>query len=520
MRRIREILRLTAMGLSQRRVGRSLGIGGTSVWDCLSRAKAAGLSWPLDPALDDTALEARLYPPPGHTTRAMPDLRRVHDELRAKGMTLQLLWQEYKAAHRDDGYQYSQFCELYHEFEKKLDVVLRQEHRAGERMFVDFSGDGIPIVDRETGEITQAQMFVAVLGASNYTYVEVTPSQDLRSWIQAHIHAYEYFHGVPAITVPDQTKTAVITACRYEPGLNETYLEMARHYDTAIIPARPAHPRDKAKVEVAVLIAQRTIIAALRHHTFFSVAQANAAASEKREQLNDRKFHRLNTTRRELFEKLDKPALRPLPATRYEIGEWLRRRVNIDYHIEVEKRYYSVPYQLVHELVDVRLSASTVEIFRKSRRVASHPRRIDQSHSTQHEHMPKSHQKHSEWTPSRITHWAEKTGGHTKELVEKILASRPHPEQGYRSCLGLLRLGQQFGADRLEAACLRALHTRAHSYRSVQSILKTGLDRQGVVAGASQESAPIDHENIRGPDYYQPKEDECSTSKPETSSTS
>lgn len=506
MRRIKEILKLRwGDQLSQRSVGRSVGVSPATVSDCLGRAKAVGLSWPLDDKLDDAALEALLYPPSPSSAaqpRFVPDWNRIHKELRRKGVTLQLLWQEYKTDHPDDGYQYSQFCERYKRFKGQLDVVLRQDYRAGEKGFFDFSGDGIEIVDPKTGEVSQAELFVAALGASSYTYAEAFPSQKLRCWIDGHIHAYEYFDGVPEITVPDQTRTAVKKPCWYDPEPNETYREMARHYNTAIIPARPGKPRDKAKVESAVLVAQRWILAALRNHTFFSIAQANEAIWEKLEELNGRKFQKLNCSRRELYETLDRGALRPLPTKRYVYAQWCFPRVNIDYHVDVDKHYYSVPYTLGRKQVEARFTATTVEVWLGGSRVASHQRSyLPGRHTTLREHMPKAHQKYLEWTPSRIIHWAGTVGPNTAKLAQKILEERPHPEQGYRACLGILRLSKRYGNDRLEAASARALCAGACSYKSVQSILQTGLDRQSLLPIGEPKPA-IEHDNIRGRDYY------------------
>lgn len=507
MRKTREILRLRwGRKLSLRAVAKSIGVSASTVSDCIGRAEVAGLVWPLPDDLDDGALEALLYPPPLHSSQARfaPDWAAIHREMRRKHVTLVLLWQEYKRDHPDDGYQYSQFCEHYNRFRRKLDVVMRQDHRAGEKVFVDYSGDGIDIVDRHTGEVREAPLFVAVLGASGYTYAEATESQELRWWIEAHIHAFEYFDGVSEITVPDNTKTAVTRPCHYEPDLNPTYQEMAKYYDTAVIPARKRKPKDKAKVESGVLVAQRWILAALRNHTFFSLAQANRAIAEKLEELNDRRFQKLNTTRRELYEALDRPALKALPATRYEYAEWTQPKVNIDYHVDVGKHYYSVPYQLIHEVVDARSTTHTVEIFFKGRRVTAH-RRCDLRgrHTTVKEHMPKAHQKYLEWSPSRIVQWAEETGPRTAGLVQAILEARPHPEQGYRACLGVLRLGKTYSPERLEAACARALDIGSISYKAVSSILKTGMDRLSDTTDSDlQLELPVDHANVRGPDYY------------------
>jgi len=508
MRKVKEILKMKfERGFSVRAIARSISASPSTVLDCLLRAQAAGILWPLDPELDDAILEQRLYPctPHSRAKRTLPDFEYIHRELCRKGVTLQLLWQEYKLNHPDDGYQYSKFCERYSRWREKLDVVMRQNHRAGEKMFVDYSGDGIEIVEPTTGEIWEAPLFVAVLGASSYTYAEAFESEQLPCWIDGHIHAFEYFHGVPEITVPDNTRTAVKHPCRYEPDINPTFLDLAEHYNTTVIPARSRKPKDKAKVENGVLVAQRWILAALRNHTFFSVHQANQAIGQKLQELNERPFQKLNGTRRSLYETLDRPALKPLPATRYEFAEWSKPRVNIDYHVQVDKHYYSVPYSLVQEQVEARTNASTVEIFFKGKRVASHTRSCQQGgYTTLKEHMPKEHQRYLEWTPSRILNWAGKTGPSTASLAERIMAAKRHPEQGYRACLGLLRLGKTYGAERLETACARALAIGALSYRSVKSILKNGLDSQPLPKESEpSESTLLQHDNIRGSDYYQ-----------------
>ena len=506
MRKIREVLRLHGEAdLSARKIGRSCSISPTTVAVYLNRAQAAGLSWPPPPELDDAALERLFFPSQpsrAPTPHPQPDLVSIHQELKRKSVTLQLLWQEYQATY-PGGLQYSQFCALYRRFVRKLDLALRQEHKAGEKLFVDFAGQTVPVVDPATGEQRAAHIFVAVLGASNYTYAESTWSEDLPSWILAHVHALEFLGGVPAMVVPDNLKAAVSKACRYEPDLNPTYQEMATHYGTAILPARARKPRDKAKVEVGVQIVERWILAALRNQTFFSLSELNGAIRSLLERLNDRPFKKLPGSRRLLFESLDRPALRPLPQSRYEYAEWRVARVNIDYHVEVEGHYYSVPYTLIHEQLDVRLTDRTVEIFHKGKRVVSHPRSFHKGrHTTQTEHMPQSHQRYLEWTPSRLIHWAEKMGPATQEVVKRILASRPHPEQGFRACLGILRLGKGYGPDRLEAACVRAIVLKSFSYKSIESILKTGLDRRPLPS-ESAETQTFEHENIRGPHYYQ-----------------
>lgn len=506
MRKIREVLRLKwENGCSIRQIARSCNISHSTVREYLFRAQRAGLTWPLPPELDDTSLESVLFPPtelPLAKSRSMLPMEYIHSELKRKGVTLQLLWYEYKENY-PEGYQYSRFCERYRLWVKKLDLCLRQPYRAGEKLFVDYAGQTVPIVNPHTGEVKEAQIFVAVLGASNYTFAQASDSQSLPCWIKSHVDALSFFGGVPEIIVPDNTKAAVTHPCRYEPDINPTYLDLAQHYGATVIPARTLKPRDKAKVEAGVLVAERWILASLRNRTFFSLAELNQAISERLTILNNRRFKKLNTTRRELFETTERPALRPLPPRPYQYAEWKKRTVHIDYHIEVDGHYYSVPYQLVGHHVDVRLTGHTVEVLFKNKRVASHPRSYQRGQfTTRMEHRPKSHQRYLEWTPSRIIGWAEKIGPHTQELVTRILESRPHPEQGFRSCLGIMRLGKRYPLERLEAACLRALKIHALSYKSVASILKTGLDKQP--CEQNPKAKVIAHPNVRGTHYYRP----------------
>jgi len=503
MRKIKEVLRLQAAGHSNRAIAQSLSLSHSTVRQYLGRASAAGLSWPLPAELSDSALEARLFPPaaPSHTERALPDWSHIQREVRRNGVTLQLLWLEYKEAHAE-GLQYSQFCERYRQWKGRVDRVLRQEHKAGEKVFVDFAGHTVEVICRETGEVRDAQIFVGVLGASSYTYAEALESQELSEWTHAHVRMYEFFGGVPRLTVPDNLKSGVRQACYYEPDVNPTYQELAAHYGTTVLPTRVAKPRDKAKAEVGVQVVERWILARLRNHTFFSFTELNREIRRLLEALNDRPFQKIEGSRRTLFETLDRPALQPLPGARYEYAQWKKARVNIDYHIDVLGHYYSVPHLLVRQSVEARIGHRTVEIFHDGRRVAAHVRgRRKGGHTTDAAHRPKSHQKHLEWTPSRLIRWAEQTGPHAAALVEQILIGRPHPEQGYRACLGLLRLGQRHGADRLEAACQRALSIRGISYRSVKSILQSGLDRMPLETQTTL-SLPQAHENVRGADYY------------------
>jgi len=507
MKKIKEVLRLRSLGLHQHQIARSCSIGQSTVHHYLKRAAVAGINWPLAAEIDEVELERRLFPlplAPAERANLPPlDFVGLHRELTThKHVTLQLLWEEYHQAH-PEGYRYSWFCQLYRDWLDQQDIVLRQQHRAGEKLFVDHAGDTIALTHPQTGEVLPAYLFVAVLGASNYIYAEATLNRDLPNWIGSHVRAFEFFGGCPEIVVPDNWKTGVSRACRYEPDLNQTYAEMARHYGVAIIPARPAKPRDKAKVEQGVLLAERWIIAALRHRTFFDLGSLNQAIVELRDRLNHRPFKKREGCRWDLFCQLDRPALRPLPAQPYCFGDWKTLRVNIDYHVELERHYYSVPYQLIGQQVDARWTAATVEIFHRSLRVASHARStVPYEATTQDGHRPKSHRAHLEWTPSRMIEWAATTGPATAKLVETILASKPHPEAGYRSCLGVIRLGKTYSLQRLEAAARRALHLRACSYPSIKSILACGLDRQPLPQEAAPSAPPIQHPNIRGAGYF------------------
>jgi len=507
MRKIKEVLRLTfGERLSRREVSAATALPYTTVSDHLARAAKAGITWPLPEGMDDAALETRLFTRaavPVATSRPLPDWAELDRELRSKkNVTLALLHLEYKEQH-PEGYGYSQFCVHYHAWRGKIDLVMRQQHRAGEKCFVDWAGQTVPIINPGTGEIAlEAQIFVAVLGASSFTYARAFPSQELAHWISGHIHSFEAWGGAPRIVVPDNPRTGVTKAHRYEPILNATYAEMAAHYGVAVIPARPYKARDKAKAEVGVQVVQRWILARLRKRRFFSLAELNSAIAELLRELNARPFRKLPGSRQSRFEELDRPALRALPQARYQFALWTSAKVAIDYHVEVDHHHYSVSHQHVGEHCDVRLSDSTVEIFLRGRRIASHLRSsVRGGYSTTSEHMPESHRRHLEWTPSRIARWAEESGPQTAALVSAVMASRPHPEQGYRSCLGIMRLGRRFGGERLEAACRRALAVQALSYRSVESILNHGLDQQPLPEATSPVPARR-HELVRGPEYY------------------
>ena len=503
MRAIREILRL-CMGqrLPQRAVARSLGVSQGAIHGTLARARGSGLGWPLPDGLDDAQLEALLYPPPSQVAperRPVPDWSAVHRELRRPNVTLALLWEEYRGgAGAQDGFGYSWFCELYKEWVGRLKPTLRQVHTAGERVFVDFAGHAMEVIDGASGEIGRAEVFVAVLGASSYTYAEAVWSQSLPDWIAAHVNLLTFIGGVPRQIVSDNLRAGVTRACFYEPLINRTYADMAAHYDAAVIPARPYKPRDKAKVEVGVQVVQRWILARLRNRRFFSLTELNQAIRELVDQLNDRPMRGWGTTRRALFEQLDRPALHPLPPAPYEYATWKRCRVNLDYHVEIEKHFYSVPFRLLREEVEARITAKTVEIFHRGKLVATHPRSL-RAHrpTTTAEHMPSSHQRYRDWTHERILREAAAVGHDAAALIELILRARPHPEQGFRSCIGILRLVSRYDAERVDAACARALALGTRSYSSVVAILRNRQDTK-----AAEPQPTLVHENIRGPGYY------------------
>jgi transposase len=523
MRQIKEVLRLRhEAGLSQRRIALAVGLGKSSVCDYLERAKHAGLCWEQIRALSEQELEQQLFQQVGRnepSSRAPIDLSWVQRELRKKGVTLQLLWSEYAEAASAHGssvrpYQYSQFCEAYARHKQTLHPVMRQEHRAGEKMFVDFSGVRPCIVDPLTGEVTEVELYVAVLGASNYTYAEATRTQQLPDFVGATTRALEYFGAVVEVIMPDQLRSAVKRPCLYEPEINATFAEMGAHYGCAIVPARPRKPRDKAKVEVGVQIAQRWILACLRNRAFFSLDDLNAAVAELLERLNTRPLSKSTQSRRELFETLDRPAMKPLPASRYVLGQWkLDVGVPPDYTVIFDDRRYSVPCALIGQRVDIRATTSTVEVLHKHERVASHVRSYGPKGKPviAPEHRPRSHQEYGAWPPERFVSWAQTIGPHVAALIEAMLAESRHPELRYRSALGVIRLAKSYGNERADAACRRAIAIRSPSYRSVQTILKHALDREPLPADVdAPQPAPAHntppHEHVRGAEYFDKEE--------------
>ena len=506
MKKIKEVIRLRReCGLSVRNIARSCDIPRSTVDDYLRRAAGAGLDWPAMAGMSERELEARLFPsetnkPP---TRPLPDFAWIQKELRDHknvNLTLAQLWQEYMAQH-PNGFLYSRFCELYREWQKTQDIFFRHDHRGGEKVFVDYC-NGLFLTHPQTGEKIPTQLFVAAWGASNFTFAEASLSQDLASWIGSHVRAFDYFGCVPRIVTGDNLKSGVTKPCRYEPEVNLTYADMAEHYGVALIPTRPLKPRDKAKIEAGVLVAQRWILAALRHRTFHSLAEMNAAIRELLEKLNDRLMRKLKKSRRQMFAEVDRPVAKALPDKPYEFAEWRKATVNIDYHIAVDFHYYSVPYRYLREEVDVRVSATLVEVLRKGQRIAAHPRSYEKHrHSTLTQHMPPDHQKYVEWNPARITAWAAKTGPSTVRFVEALIKAKAIPEQAYRACLGVFRLAKSYPVPRVEAACERALRYNACSFKSLRLILEKSLDLQKDEPTITASSLPP-HENIRGAAYY------------------
>ena len=507
MHKIKELLRLRYESpLSFERIARALQISKGVVAKYVKAAEVAGLDWTQARELDGGELERRLKLHHGRgagLSFTAPDLAHVHQELKRKGVTLALLWEEYRQEQQATAYQYSRFCDLYRAFAKSLKRSMRQIHRAGEKLFADYAGNTVPIIDAETGEIRRAHIFVAVLGASNYTYACATAAETQADWLSSLGGAFTFIGGVTELIVPDNPRALIGEANRYNPQPQRAAVEFAAHFGTAILPARPYRPQDKAKVEVAVQIVQRWILARLRHRRFFSLAELNVAIAELLEDLNRRPFRKLPGCRREVFESLDSPVLRPLPVTPFQYAQWRQARANIDYHVEVEGHYYSVPQALVRQTIEIRLTLGSVECFFKGKRVAAHARSYRRgAHSTVPEHMPAAHRAHAEWSPGRMLNWATTIGPGTREIVRYQLESRPHPEQGYRACLGVMRLARQYGKERLEAACLRANALGARRYQSVASILKAGLDRQPLPGAAQTELKLPAHANVRGPKYY------------------
>ncbi len=504
MNKIREIFRLSLEnGLSQREISRSTSVAQSSVSRYLARGQELGITGSDLKNTSDADLSVLLglqTVKPRERLRSLPDFEWFHQELKKKGVTRQLLWEEYRLEH-PEGYGRTRFFDLYRDWTLKLNPSMRQNHRGGEKVFVDYCGPTMAIREAKSGKLRPAQIFVGVLGASNYTFAEATWTQGLPDWIGSHVRMFEFFGGVPEIVVPDNLKSAVSKACYYEPDLNPTYRDLAQHYQVAVLPARVRKPKDKAKVEAGVLLVERWIMAVLRHREFFSLEELNREIGHLLQKLNQRPFKKLPGSRQSAFEQLDRPQLAPLPRERFVFCQWKKAKVNIDYHVELNRHYYSVPFQYVREKVLLRFTEQTVEVFHRSQRIASHVRQDRPGqHTTLKEHMPSHHQQYSEWNPRRFIQWATQIGPETTEQIQRLLQARPFPEQSYRSCLGIMRLNKSYPTERLEAACRRANRLGTTSFGSLHSILKKGLDRFEI---EKNEAIPLEHENLRGADYYQ-----------------
>ena len=510
MRKIKEILRLRyEAGLSLRGVSQSLNIGYGTVVDYINRAEQANISWPINSRLDERDLGLLLFPTQpvtGQRRFTEPDFMGYFIDLKkSKLVTRHLLWQEYRQQHPNDGYSYAQFCHRFKEWQGKQKRSMRQIHIAGEKMFVDYTGPTMQVVNPDTGECRTAQIFVAVLGASSYTFACAHWSQQLPDWLDAHVQALNYFGGIPEIIVPDNLLSAVTKTHRYEPKINASYLQLAEHYQTAIIPARPRKPKDKSKAEIGVQIVERWVMARLRHQSFFTLSSLNQAIRLLVDELNDKPFQTLPGSRRSQFEQLDKPVLRPLPSNPYQYTDIKCARVHIDYHIEYGKHYYSVPHHLVKQEVEVQVCDNTVAVFHHGQRIASHLRSYHKGgHTTLREHMPEAHQSVHDWSDERFLRWANNIGSETREVVHILLHLKRHSEQNYRAVLALLSNAKKYSNERLNNACGRALLINSPTRSSIESILKQGLDKVAIETDEmTQEELALDtHENVRGEDYY------------------
>ena len=517
MRKIKEVLRLRfECGLSLNAIARALELskGAVAKYDALARA--AQLDWSSIQLLDEERLASRLLPPqaigPSQSAFAPIDFVLIHQAMKQKGLTLQLLWGEYCEAATQKPYGYTSFCIHYGAYLKTLNPSMRMVHKAGEKCFVDYAGPTIPIIDALTGEITKAQIFVAVLGASNYTFALATATQKTQDWLLGQRKAFEYFGGVPQALVPDNPRSLIANPDRYEPHIGRSYSEFAAHYGCAVVPARPRKPQDKAKVEVAVQIVERWILARLRHQQFFSLADLNIAIASLLEELNNRPFKKLPGNRKTAFEAIDQPALKPLPTKPFEMCSWKKATVGIDYHVELERHYYSVPFKYLRQTVELRYTANVVEVFCQGKRIAAHQRVVHSAYSyglssqtTVAQHMPKAHQAHLEWSPQRLLDWGGNIGKATQLLVAHLLRQKAYPELSYRACLGLLSLAKKYGKARLEAACAIATQNKAMTQKSVRNILANKLDLAQSTTSTKpkrdEKQLPL-HENVRGSAYY------------------
>lgn len=506
MRKIRDVLRLHfSADLSIRQISSSTKISVGSIQSLLKKAKELELYWPLPVDIDDSQL-AQLFYPQSDTSQSsrfhVPDWLEVRKQLSMKGVTKQLLWEEYTQQYPNRCYSYSQFCDRYLHWLKNQRRSMRQHHKAGDVLFVDYAGQTMPVINPQTGEITQAQIFVAALGASNYYYADATWTQGLKDWLGSHVRAFEYIGGVPNIVVPDNLKSGVSKACRYDPDVNPSYQQLAAHYDTAIVPARPYKPKDKSKAEVGVQIIERWILARLRHHTFFSLHELNQCIQALLVEVNNKPFKQLKGTRQQWFEELDKPALKPLPHHAYEYTQIKQVKVNIDYHVQFGNHYYSVPHQLVGEKLMLHAKPRTVEMYFQNKRVASHPRNDRYGFTTRPEHMPTQHQKHHKVSEGSLMNWAKDIGDEALKWVKMQLKSKPHPQQAFRVCIGALQLANKYSPERVNKACCIANRHQLYRLQQLKDVLNSNQDKLVTDINNAPTTLPQAHENIRGPNSF------------------
>lgn len=505
MIKIREILRLKSLGVGIRATSQSCNCSRNTVREILRTAELQGISWPLPDDMDDAVLMKAIYPSASEPTsrKPEPDYQYIHEELKRPHVNLRLLWTEFKVQ-QPDGLAYSQFCNRYRNWALKTKAVMHLEHKPGYEMFVDWAGTKMQVIDTETGEILSAHLFVSALGASAYPYVEAFPSECLENWIIAHVHAFEYYGGIPQLLIPDNLKTGVKKACNYDPELNKTYLELSEHYGCAIVPARSRKPKDKAPAEGTVGDISTWINAALRHQRFFNFHELNLSIREKLRIFSKKPFQKKDGSRESMFLEFDRPALKPLPERSYQMATWKVSTVSFNYHIEVDRMYYSVPYTYIQKKVDVKITAFVIEIYSSHVRISSHTRLRGRAgqYSTNPEHMPPNHKEYVAWDNNRFLAWACKIGDNTRELVQQLLASKKVEQQAYKSCFGLLKLADRYTAFRLENACGKALELKSPSYTTVNNILKNGMDKVDIAIPSSQNNIIPIHSHIRGAGYY------------------
>ena len=506
MRKLRDILRLKLhCDLSIRQINRSLRISVGLVSKIVKAAHALGLDWSAVEAMDERSL-AELFYPKADTRladkREVPDWVEVRMELAMPGMTKYLAWEEYAEKYPTRSFGYSQYCYHYSVWSKKQRRSMRQIHIAGEKLFVDYAGQTVAIVNSLTGEVRTAQIFVAVMGASNYTYAEATYTQALSDWVQSHARCFEFLGGVPQVVVPDNLKSGVTKACHYDPDVNPTYQQMAAHYGVAIIPARPYKPKDKSKAEVGVQIIERWILARIRHMTFFTLAELNQTIKALLEDVNNRVSKHLKGSRKHWFETIDKPNLSPLPLHAYEYTDIKPVKVNIDYHVQYDDHLYSVPHHLVGERIDLHAKFNMIELYFRGNLVANHARQYRYGTTTTPAHMPKEHDIYHKWDKAKLVNWAKNVGPESLNWVETQFHRKSHKEQAFRVCLGMLNLGKKYPHSRLDKACAIANQHKLYRLKQIKDILQSNQDKLHQDNADITSTLPQAHENIRGPQSF------------------